>query len=82
MAQKKVIPTSNLALQKRSEEAVHIPPQDDNPSSILAMLEAMAAAMDAKAESIRELGDGNLENLRAQFLEDVADAIRTGFDVP
>ena len=66
-----------LAVQQPQEEANK---QTEQPP-MLAMLEALAAAMDAKAESIRDSGDGHLEDLRAQFLDDVADAIRVGFSL-
>ena len=77
MTQKHNSKSNRLAVQQSQEEAN----KQTGQSSMLAMLEALAAAMEAKSEAIKELGDGRLEDLRAQFLEDVADAIRVGFNV-
>ena len=82
MIHKKIPVSSRIAVQK-PQEAVRIQTSSSDQSSImLAMLEALAAAMDAKAEVLLESDKDERTELRAQFLADVADAIRAKFEVP
>lgn len=54
------------------------PPQN-HPSSMLAMLESLADAIETKADSILDAGDSDDDVVRARTLKDVSDAIRERF---
>lgn len=82
MIHKKIPVASRVAVQKPQEATPVQSPANDQSSVMLAMLEALAAAMDAKAEVLLDSGEDERTELRAQFLADVADAIRTKFEVP
>lgn len=52
---------------------------DASPQAVLAMLESLVDALDAKAEQVEGAGESDDEETRARTMMDVADAIRERF---